>query len=288
MYTSSDDDRSDLFLAAAVFVLGPQLLGLILGRLPVSVAVSPITSLVVILLTTVALPLWLMRYREQKLSHLGFDGPKSAAGTGAVIALPVAAAFVLAELVAATAPFSSSPLVGAARTGAYASAALTVLRGICIGFVAIYVTVKARTAFRADPAYIKPTMLRLGKFVAIGGAIAAVLLLLTVLARDTAVRESSYVALAPLGVGAAGWLAYRWASGSQLTSRSTLLTPMVLLAIGAFVIFAEAQAVVAGLWQAALLAGVGLVVGVLLESHRSAWAPLGFAVVLTLLTPLLG
>lgn len=287
MYTSADEDRSDLFLAAAVYVLGPELLGVVLGRLPGSIGASPFVSLVVIVLTTIAVPLWLMRYRKQRVGHLGFDASPTTAGAGLLVALPVALGFVLAELIARTGPLSSAPVFGAVATGAYVAAALSILRGLCVAFLVIYATVKARTAFRADPAYIKPTMLRLGKFTAIAGAAVTVLLLLTVLVRSSDLQESSYVALAPVGIAAAAWLTYRWIKGSQLTSRATLLTPMILLAIGAFVIFARAAAIVAGLWQAALLAGIGLIMGALLESRRSAWSPLGFALGVTLLTPLL-
>lgn len=287
MYTSSDDDRSDLFLTAAVFVLGPELLGIILRRLPPTIAVSPVVSLIVTVLTTIALPLWLMRYRKQPLSHLGFDRRYSAAGAGLLVAAPVVAAYVVAELIGRTPVYGAVPLLAAFTNGAYVVVALSFIRGLCVAFVAIYVTVKARSAFRADPGYIKSTMTRLAKFVGVGSAIATLLLVVTFLSQGSPAVESTEIVLAPLGVAGAGWLAHRWASGSQLTSRATLLTPMVLLAIGAFVIFAQALAVVAGLWSAALLAGIGLVIGVLLESQRSAWAPVGFAATLALLTPLL-
>ena len=288
MYTSSEDDRSDLFLAAAVFVLGPELLGIIIGRIPIPEFLVPLVRLIVVVLTTVALPLWLMRYRKQRLSHLGFDGKTAAAGAGALVALPVVAAYVAAEFIGRSLVGGPTPAWAIVRGGDYVDAAVSVIAGLCVAFVAIYVTVKARTAFRADPAYIKPTMQHLGKFAAIAGGIAVFLLVVTSAVQGGIVAAGSEFLLAPLGVAAAGWLTYRSTRGSQLTSRATLLTPMILLAIGSIAIFDDALIVVLGLWYAALLAGIGLVVGALLENHRSAWAPMGFGAVVALLTPLLG
>lgn len=287
MYTSPDEDRSDLFLAAAVYVLGPELLSVILRRLPIPAAVSPVVSLLVIVLTTIAVPLWLMRYRKQPLSSIGFDGSTSTFGAGLLVSLPVAAAYVLYGVIAAGSPFTVVPVASAVTTGTYVETAISIIGGLCVAFLMIYTTVKARTAFRMDPAYIKPTMLRLARYTALAGAVAGVLLLLTIVVQGLAITDASEVVLAPAGVVGAGWLAYRAVRGSQLTSRAVLLTPMILLAIGSFVIFAQALEIVFGLWRAALLAGLGLVLGVLLENYRSAWAPVGFAVGLTMLTPLL-
>ena len=287
MYTSADEDRSDLFLAAAVYVLGPELLGVILSRVPIPAVAIPFVRVVLIVLTTIAVPLWLIRYRKQHLRDFGFDGRFSAGGLGLVAALPVAGAYMLSSQIGGTGPFVGVPVVDAVLYGAYLEVALSIFSGLCVTFLVIYATVKARNAFRTDPAYIPATMLHLGRYAAIIAAVSDVLLMLTVIARDLGALETMQVVLVPVAVAASAWIVHRSVRGSQLTSRATLLTPMVLMAVGSFVIFAEAFDIVFGLWRASVLAGVGLIVGVLLESRRTAWAPLGFAVGLVLLTPLL-
>lgn len=287
MYTSPDDDRSDLFLAAAVYVIGPQILGIILRWLPIPVSAAQVLRLLLVLVTTVLVPFLLIRYRKQRVSDFGFDGPVSAAGLGALASLPVVAAYVVGYLVrGGVAP----PLIaiGGGVFNDVFGLIVDLVAGFATMLLVIYVVTKARTSFRTDPAYIKPTMLYLGRFTAIAAAIATVLLMLSLITNRVESAALLEVLLPPLGVAGAAFVVYRGVRGSQLTSRAILLTPMVLLAIAAFTLFGDATAVVFGLWQAALLAGVGLIAGVLLESSRSAWAPLGFAAGLTLLTPLLG
>lgn len=287
MYISADDDKSDLFLAGAVYLVGGQILGVLLGRIPLPAGLGPFVGFVITLATTIAVPLWLIRYRKQRLREFGFDSAFAAAGSGLVVSLPVVAAYLISGLIGRATITDVLPVAIAATQGLYVDMFLQVLSGICIVLLTIYMTVKARTGFRADPAYIKPTMLRLARYTAIAAGIATALLLLTALTRGGDLATAVEVVLVPAGVAGAGYLAYRSIRGSQLTSQATLLTPMVVLAIGSFVLFAPAAQFVFGLWRAAILAGIGLVIGALLESRRTAWAPLGFAAGLTLLTPLL-
>ncbi len=286
MYLTRDDERSDLFLAAAVYVLGGQILGILLGRIPFPAAAEPVVRLFVVLATTILVPVLLIRYRKQRLSEFGFDRSFLALATGFIASLPLVAAYVLAALIGRTTPLDVIPATIGARHGAYVGIVVQIVAGVCAVLLVIYATVKARGAFRDDPAYIRPTMEYLGRFAGIAAAIATALLLLVAL-RQASLNLAAEVVLVPLGVAVAAYLVHRGVRGSQLTSRATLLTPMVVLAIGSFVLLGRAQDIVFGLWRAALLAGVGLIVGTLLESRRTAWAPLGFAAGLTLLTPLL-
>lgn len=287
MYTSPEDDRSDLFLAAAVYVIGPEILGIILGWLPDLGAALPVVGLLVVLATTVLTPLLLMRYRKQRWSELGFGGPVSAAGLGALASLPVIGVYVMSYLVRGD--LSTLALVGfPAAVGV--GAALQLIYGLATMVLIIYVVAKARSAFRSDPAYIRPTMVNLGRFAAIGVAVATGLLVLTLVTRGAEFTSNLEVLLPPLGFAAAAWIAHRGARGSQLTSRSILLTPMVLLAVATISLFGQsADLLVLSVWQGAVLAAAGLVAAVLLESTRSAWAPMGFSVALALglLSPLL-
>lgn len=289
MYTSAEEDRSDLFLAGAVYVLGPLVVGILLDQLPRSVT-DPIAiplNIVVTIATTVLVPFLLIRYRKQTLSQFGFDGQWGAFGLGALASLPVAVAYVLASTAAGLGPLLNAPLALAVRTGDVLNLLLGVLSAVCVTLLAVYCTVKARTSFRSDSQYLRPTALQLGKFVGIAAAIAAVLLFVSFLAERAQLRTGLEVILVPLGVAGAVWVVLRALSASTLTSRPVLLTPMVILAIGSLVIFGSALNFVFGIWQAALLAGLGLAVGLLMEGRRSALGPLGLATGLAMLAPLL-
>ncbi|HVM19873.1 MAG TPA: hypothetical protein VM307_07930 [Egibacteraceae bacterium] len=286
MYTSPEEDRSDLFLAGAVYILGPQVLGIILGRVPIPAAASPLLSLLLIVATTILVPLLLIRYRKQRLSEFGFAGPPGSAVAGLLPVAPIVAAYVIAGAVAGS-PFTAVPLLTAVNGGTWVGFVVQAVAGLCAGLLAVYMTVKARTAFRSDPDYLRPTMWWLGRFAAIAAAVTSLLLLLSVVVRGGALTTGVEILLVPLGVAGAAWLVHQRLSGSQLTTRASLITPMVVLAIGPFTLFGGAVAFVAGLWRAALLAGIGLLIGALIESKRTAWAPLGLAAGLALLTPLL-
>lgn len=286
MFNSSDEDRSDLFLAGAVYILGPTVIGIILEQIPPQAlaAVAPVLELVITLSTTVLVPGLLIRYRKERLRDFGFDDSWGLLGVGLVLALPVAAMYGLVGLLRG-APLGSAPLA-LVQTGSYVSLLLHLVAAVCVALLAVYATVKARTAFRGDPRYLPATVKDLGRIVAIAVGIATGLLLLTFVVRQADMRALLEVVAAPLGLAAAGFLLYRGLRESLLTARTTLLTPMVILAIGSLVIFGPALDFVVGVWRAAMLATIGLLVGALLESRRSAFAPLGLVLGLALLTPL--
>ena len=287
MYISPDEERSDLFLAAAAYIVGRQILLVLLDGLRVPALVLPGVQLVVALLTTIVVPVLLIRYRKQRLSEFGFDSTYGAAGLGFVASLPLVVAYLVSSLVAGTSPVDVLPATVAVVHGAYLEVVVQVIANVCAVLLAIYTTVKARTGFRADPTYIRPTMLYLGRFAALAAAIASGLLFVTIILRpEYELRTAVEVLVVPLGVAGSAYLAWRTIRESQLTSRATLLTPMVLLAVGSIALFGDGTTVVFGLWRGAILAGIGLIVGTLLESRRTVWAPLGFAAGMTLLTPL--
>lgn len=289
MYTSPDEDRSDLFLAGAVYILGPIIIQILLDVVPghVLAPVAVPLGLIITLATTVLVPFLLIRYRKQRLSDFGFDGSLPAFGIGVVAALPVAAAYVVASLVGGLAPWTRSPVVSAGTTGNWVGFAVGLVSALCITLLAIYTTVKARTAFRSDPRYLRPTAMQLGRYLVIAAVAATALLLLTFVVESQELRSAVEIIAAPLGVAAAAWVVMRGLRESQLTSRPVLITPMVIMAIGSLVIFGGAFNFVYGIWRGAMLAGLGLAVGLLMESRRSALGPLGLATALALLTPLL-
>jgi hypothetical protein len=284
MYTTPDEDRSDIYLAGAVYVFGPQIYAIVMRDVRLPVFAGIVVALLVGVSTTVLVPFLLMRYRKERLSVFGFSGDKGAFLPGVLAALPVAAAFVLGNVIAHNPPLAGVRIFDAID-GSTADELVRIVNGLCIGLLAIYVTVKARTAFRSDPGYIRSTMIYLGRIVGIVAAVAAVLLFVSALTQGVA-TQSFHLLLAPIGVAAGLWLVYRAVSGSLLTSRATLLAPMVIMAIGSLRLFAPAFDLVFGLWRGAMLAALGLGIAVLMESRRSAWAPLGLVTGLVLLSPL--
>lgn len=291
MYTTPDEDRSDLYLAGAVFFIGPLILEIILRGVSLPPTLRVVLSLLVIIATTVLVPILLLRYRKERLSHFGFGGTRSTFVNGFVAALPIAAVIVVANLVRVNPPLTGMPVADVVTTGATSAidTVIEAIAGLCVVLLAIYATVKARSAFRSDPRYMRTTMVELGRIVAIIAAAAAVLLFVTLLLRGGDVAQALQYFLLPLGVAAGVWLVYRTVPGSLLTSRATLLTPMVILGVAALLpLLTGAFELVVGLWTAAMLAALGLAAGVLLERHRSAWAPLGLGVGLVLFTRLVG
>ncbi|MPZ73143.1 MAG: hypothetical protein GEU74_07920 [Nitriliruptorales bacterium] len=164
---------------------------------------------------------------------------------------------------------------------------LRIVAGLCVVLLAIYATVKARTAFRSDPRYIRPTMVQLGRIVGIIAAVAAALLLVSLVVQNAVARQAVLYILIPIGVAGVLWLVHRSVPGSLLTSRPTLITPMVIMGISSLQLFGGAFEIVVRVWSAAILAAVGLALGVLLERYRSAWAPLGLGLGLVLFTSLI-
>ena len=289
MYTTAEEDRSDLYLAAAVYVLGPTILDILLEFLPRSVMdrAGLVLRVLVTVATTVLVPFLLIRYRKERLSSFGADGSMAAFAYGLLLALPVAVAYVAAGFAAGLNGTLRVPVVEAVTEGSFGMLLLRVVAGLCLVLLGVYTTVKARTAFRADPGYLRPIAVRVGRYVAIAGAIASVLLFVSFVMQDASAREALEFIVVPLGVAAAAFLVYRGLRDSQLSSQPVLLTPMVVLAISSLVILGGAFNFVFGIWRGAMLAALGLVVGALMESRRSAMGPLGLGVGLSLLTPLI-
>ncbi|MBW3601616.1 MAG: hypothetical protein KY434_02820 [Actinobacteria bacterium] len=275
-YVTPDEARSDLFLSGAVYLFGPLFLRVLLGVVPVAAlpGAGAILAVGLPLVVTVVVPGLLMRYRRESLGDYGVGAAGAQAlPAGLLVAAPIAAAAAVAGL--ATGDLTAGlPLLAAPRVPGLLLAQLA--RWLGLAALAVYVTVKARDAFAAQPQYLRPAMLEIGRVVGVVGAVAAVLL--AVAGRSVAPL------LLPLGVAGAFLVALRRLNPGTLTSRSTLLTPTVLLALGPFTLSFDAVAFVESIWVAALSAGVGLVIGALQEARRSPLGALGLGVVVALFT----
>jgi len=278
MYTSPEEARSDLFLSAAVYLIGPLLLNIVLGVIPLGriPGVAEVLLVAQPLIVTALTPLLLIRYRGEKLSEYGLSAatlPRLA--PGALLALPVVAVSVLGgaldgELLATLPVLGQGP-------GGFTSVAYRLAYWLGLTFLAAYATVKARDAFFSDARSVSDGVQQIGKVLAIIGVVATALLLAAGFVAWTLV-------VVPLGVAASVVLFLRGLKRPAGTTRAVLLTPVILLAMGPFGLTLQARALVVGIWAAAVAAAIGLVIGGLQETRSTVMPALGLGLVLALAT----
>ncbi len=286
MYTTPDEARTDLYLAGAVYLFGDLILRIFLGLVPLDRIrfVGPVIVALLPLVTTILVPYLLIRYRKERLADYGLTKPSPLFLRGLFIGAPLVVAAVVTGWLAGAGPGGGLPVFGVVMQGAL----LLFVRRITFVFglvlLCVYATVKARDAFRSDPRYLPTGVLEIGRVLAVVSVVTSGLLILSTVLGGQSIIVRSTLLLFPLAVAASVYLAYRELAGRQLTSRAILLTPTVILALGAFTLRLDAFEFTYGLWRAAYLAGIGLIVGALIESQRSAWGALGLATVVALLT----
>lgn len=290
MYTSTEDARSDLFLSGAVFVIGPAVFDILRSLLPVD-RIPGVTVLLILLIpvaTTALVPYLLMRYRGESFGQYGYGaGLPPNFGVGLLLALPLVAASVLTALIVSGDPvagiglvalFSGEPLVLLAR----------LLTWVGLGFLAVYTTVKARDAFRSDYRTVRDETIGLGRILAVVAAVAISIALLFTAPGSGGLGRGAQVfallGLLPLGVAASVALVLWLIRGPSATSRATMLTPVVIMALGPLQLSFNLQALALTVRQAVVYAGIGLVIAALQESRRSAVATLGLTLAVALLT----
>lgn len=289
MYTSTEDARSDLFLAGAVFLFGGIILRVLLNIIPLEriPLVAPLLAIILPLVTTVLVPFLLIRYRREPWSMYGLAGfSPSAFGYGALLGLPVVVAGLIGALAAGVSPASAVPLAGIAG---FAGVELLSRVAQWLGFalLAVYGTVKARDAFRGEAQLLADGARQVGTILGLAVAAAVVLLLLSFAARGVLLGNLEVavgIVLVPLGVATAFVLVLAQSRGAGTTTRPSLVTPAVLLGLAGFHISFDAVAFVAAVYLGGILALVGLLIGVLQEWRRSAWAAIGFMLVIAVLS----
>lgn len=284
MYTSPDDARSDLFLSGAVFLFGPLVVTLLLDVLPLPNvdALFMALTIVVPLAVTVLVPYLLIRYRKESLASYCLGGLRVAhLGTGALIGVPLVIASTLALMVRFGGDITSPLELTAADSAPMIAARLAHGIGRCL--LAVYVTVKARDAFRQDYLTVREGIRDLGRWVVLASAGAVALLTLSALVQGDGVGIGAFLLL-PLGLVGAFALALRSLRGPSVTSRQVLLTPTVLLALGPFALSLSGQRLLGSLYEAALWGGAGLLVGALTETKRGGWGAIGLGAVIAMFT----
>jgi hypothetical protein len=292
MYTSTEDARSDLFLSGAVYVIGPAVIAILRDLLPLDAIPGMTVALGLLLpfVTTALVPILLMRYRGESLGQYGYGaGLPPNFGVGLLLASPIILASVVGAILAGD-PLSGVGVGEIVRTGgAFGALLALIIRLISwlgLGFLAVYATVKARDAFRSDYRTVRDETLWLGRILAAVAAVAVSIALLLILpGQDDGLGLVSLLLL-PLGVAGSVALLLRMLRGPSATSRATMLTPVVLLALGPFQLSFSGTALALAVWYAAMYAGIGLVIAALQESRRSAVACLGLTLAIALLTQL--
>lgn len=292
MYTTTEDARSDLFLSGAVYVIGPAVVQILrdLLRLDAVPGMTVALGLLLPFMTTALVPILLMRYRGESLGQYGYGaGLPPIFGVGLLLASPIVVASVLGALVAGD-PLSGLGVGEVIRTGGSFGAVLgliiRLISWLGLGFLAVYATVKARDAFRSDYRTVRDETLWLGRILAAVAAVAVSIALLLMLPGQQGGLGLVTLLLLPLGVAGSVALLLRSLPGPSATSRATMLTPVVLLALGPFQFSFSGTAIALAVWFAAMYAGIGLVIGALQESRRSALACLGLTLAIAVLTPL--
>lgn len=292
MYTSTEDARSDLFLSGAVYVIGPAVIQILrdLLRLDALPGMTIVLAILVPVATTALVPFLLMRYRNESLGQFGYGaGLPPNFGIGVLLASPIIVAGLLGALLIGD-PLSGLGIGEVIRTGgslgALTGLLIRVLSWLGLGFLAVYATVKARDAFRSDIRTVRDETLWLGRILAAVAAVAVSIALLFILPDQRDGMGLLPLLLLPLGVAGSVALLLRTLRGPSATSRATMITPVVLLALGPFHLSFSGTELALAVWQAALFAGVGLVIAALQESRRSALACIGLALAIALFAPL--
>ncbi|MEE8599634.1 hypothetical protein [Euzebya tangerina] len=271
MYLNADDARSDFFLAAAVYVIGPALLALARQALPVIFDVTLIDWLIIItapFLLTAAMPLYLMRYREESWSGL-FGGSSSALATGLTLGGLVAVGNAIAAV-----------LVGVPVGEVLTGTRIVVWVGLLVqwgslAILAIFLVRRGEYAFRVidEP---QSELVRKAGYACVGTAgVTTVLLLLA---------DRPLVSVLP----AAGLIGMFFLAEQRMPQegpgeRWWVYAPLITLALGPLEIFAlffGGANFVASAQQAAIVATFGLVAVMALHARRGGKVVLGAAIAL--------
>lgn len=281
-----ENARSDLFLAAAVFVFGGAIVRILLNIVPLDrlPLVAPILAIGLPLATTVLVPFLLSRYRQEPWAMYGLTAPSGfALGTGAALAAPIVVASVLGTASQGGGAVEAFPLIPAGPNGVVALLArVAELGGVAV--LGIYVSVKAREAFRGVPRTFRAALVDILRVLAIIAVIAGGLLLVRSLTTGQLVTGLAVVVLPALGVAGTLALATRELPQAGATTRPVLVTPTVIFGLGAFTLQFEPITFLALAYQAALFAALGLVVGLLTQRQPSAFAALTLMLLVAVLS----
>ncbi len=282
MWESPEEARSDFILAAATAVFGPLLyfflVGLLrLGRLGL---VGDALRAVIVFAIAGLVPLLLARYRRQGAAAFGLDIPvRDGVVGGLLVAAPAVGLGIAVGWASPGATVGSSLLGVLGHISASPLGLLVYLLGrlaFLVGALLLYtfLTAKARDAFRGTEIGQVEALRTFGMTAAAGALIVG--LPIALFTEATLLRS----ALDPLALAAMVLLTDRLLDPAATTTRATVLAPVIVAAIVSLELFGGQ--VLASLRDAVLAAGLVLVLAVLVETRRYAWATLPVLVAVTL------
>lgn len=268
MYLSADDARSDFFLAAALYVIGPTLIQLLVQAAPglfSNTAGLWFLTVVVPILTAAAMPLFLLRYREESFAVLRGGGVRGLLLGLALGSVPVVATLLgevvgggqLAELGTVLTPRTILSLI--ARWGSLA-------------ILAVFLYTRAEYAFRPISER-QAVLVRQAGLAAVGTVVVATVLLLL-----AGQPLASLVAAA--GLVGLYFLAERLLPQHGVGERWWVWAPVITMALGRvrlFSLFQGGATFLASAQQGAAAALFGLVVVMALHNRRGGLVAFGLA-----------
>lgn len=268
MYLSADDARSDFFLAAALYVIGPSLFALIVQALPglfSNTAGLWFAAVVVPILTTAAMPLYLLRYREQSFAVL-----RSGGVGGLLTGLTVASVLVIATLVGEVVGGGQPGQLGTLLTPR--NVLSLVARWGSLAVLAVFLYTRAEYAFRPISERQEVLVRKAGLATVGTAAVSTVLLLL-----DGRPIASVIAAAGLVGVYV---LAERLLPQTGVGERWWVWAPVITLALGPVRIvslFLGGGSFLASAQQGAAVALFGLVVVMAMHNRRGGLVAFGLA-----------
>lgn len=286
-YASREDARNDLLLAGVVFAFGPFVFQLLLSLVGIG-RPGALLAIILTLVTTVLVPVLLMRYRGENLAMLGIGGSDRSVPIGLLGAVPLVV--VSALLLPLTGPVQG--LVGAHPLQLVLGGAIfhLVLRLVAWGgmlLLALYITVKARDAFGGDPQRVEDVVGRIVRVLAIAVGASALLVAAIHLGADAPL--GAYLALVawPAAVAAGVWLIFKRTAGVATTSLPVLVAPTIIGALGNFVLnLFQPTELIVSVYYAGLSGAIGLGAGLLAERTRRGGGVVVLALLIALATSL--
>lgn len=227
MYLDADDARSDFFLTAAIYVIGPTILSLLISNSGSVLANQFGVWLLAIgtpLLLNAAMPLYLMRYRGERWGLL-VSGTADAIPLGLTAGAAVVVGTVLGDLAGGTS-------VTEAITGTFQDPAILtsrVLRWLTLALLTVFLYRRAEYAFRSITEQ-QSVLTQRAAIATVGSAVVATLLLLP---RGLSV----FSVLAPLGFGVAYLLATRLFAARGAGLQWQFYSPLIVIALGPLDVF---------------------------------------------------
>lgn len=270
MYLSTDDARSDFFLAAAVYVIGPALLSLLISAVPVlfdNTLMRWVIGVGAPVLLIAAMPLFLLRYREESFDSL-FTGGAGSFALGAKIAAVVAVAMAVGEVLA-------GGRIGAVISGIGLRGLLSVIAEWgSVAILAVFLYRRAEYAFK-PVSESQQTLVRQAGLACVGTLVVATLLL-------TLAGQTIWALLPAAGLAAMFAYAERDLPQAGMGERWWVWAPVITLVLGPLEIFSAlfgGQGFLVSAQQGAIVGLFGLVVVMALHQRRGAMTAFGMAAV---------